>query len=258
MKHRYGRARLLDGREVFLEDSAGGAVLTKAPWLGGAHTGECVTESAIARRLCPVTPSKIVCVGRNYAAHAAELGNEVPEEPLLFFKPLSSLIGPDDAVELPPPELSTRVEHEVELGVVIGRRLKRASVEECRTALFGYTIVGDVTARDLQRRDKQWTRGKGLDTFCPVGPAVVTGVDTSSLRIRCSVDEVVRQDGSTSQMIFSPADLVAFISAAMTLEPGDLVVTGTPAGVGPLVDGNRMRLEIEELGQLDLPVRATI
>ncbi len=256
MKRRYARVALTDGRCVFVEETSERAVLTCAPWLGGEPTGERVVDSAIARRLCPVVPGKIVCVGRNYAAHAAELGNEIPEEPLLFMKPTSSLLDPGGTIELPPTHLSARVEHEVELGVVVGRRLKRASIEACAEAIFGYTIVGDITARDLQRREKQWTRGKGLDTFCPVGPEVVSGIDAGALGVRCSVDGELRQDGSTAHMIVSPPALLAFVCEAMTLEPGDLLVTGTPAGVGPLVDGNRVRMEIDELGVLELAVRA--
>lgn len=258
-KRRVARVVLEDGREAFVEvRSEGGelAVLDRAPWHGGEPTGERASPRAVVRWLAPVVPRKIVCVGRNYAAHAAEFGNEVPEEPLLFMKPTSSLLDPGGAIELPPASLSERVEHEVELGVVVGRRLKRASTDECAAGIFGYTIVGDITARDLQRREKQWTRGKGLDTFCPVGPEVVAGVDARALGVRCFVDGEKRQDGSTAQMIFAPPALLAFICEAMTLEPGDLVVTGTPAGVGPLAAGNRVRMEIDELGALELDVVA--
>lgn len=246
---------LRDGRAVFADHGEGFAALTAAPWLGGEPTGETFSEDAIARQLAPVMPSKIVCVGRNYAEHAAELGNEVPEEPLLFMKPPSSLLDPGGTIELLPASLSMRVEHEVELGVVVGRALKRATIDECAAGVFGYTIVGDITARDLQRREKQWTRGKGADTFCPVGPAVVSGVDASALGVRCFVDGARRQNGTTAHMLFKPAALLAFIAEAMTLEPGDLVVTGTPAGVGPLSHGNRVRFEIDELGVLELDVR---
>lgn len=255
MKRRIVRASLRDGREVFAEGSERYTVLTAAPWLGGERTDETFDDAGVARWLAPVTPRKIVCVGRNYAAHAAELGNEVPEEPLLFLKPPSSLLDPGGTIELLPASLSTRVEHEVELGVVVGRRLKAASVDECAAGIFGYTVVGDITARDLQRREKQWTRGKGADTFCPVGPAVVSGIDVSALGVRCYVDGELRQDGTTAHMLFAPPALLAFITQAMTLEPGDLVVTGTPAGVGPLVHENRVRLEIDEVGAIELDVR---
>ncbi len=254
MSH-YARVLLDDGRRAFAETSDGVELLDRAPWLGGRRA-ERVDAARVIRRLAPVEPGKIVCIGRNYAEHAKELGNEVPEEPLLFMKPTSSLLDPGGVIELPPASLSARVEHEVELGVVIGKPLRRATAEECAAAIFGYTVVGDITARDLQRKEKQWTRAKGMDTFCPVGPEVVSGIDASDLGIRCRVDGELRQDGSTAQMIFSPAAICAFISQAMTLAPGDLVVTGTPAGVGPLADGNRVELEIDGIGSLELTVRA--
>lgn len=257
MIRRFARVVLTDGREVFVEVGEEYAVLDGAPWLGGAVTGERLGHHAILRRRVPVAPGKIICVGRNYAAHAAEFGNEVPEEPLLFMKPSSSLLDPGGTIELPPPSLSVRTEHEVELGVVVGTRLKRASAEECAHGIFGYTIVGDITARDVQRREKQWTRGKGMDTYCPVGPEVVSGLDAGALGVRCYVDDELRQDGNTAQLLFGPSVLLAFISEAMTLEPGDLLVTGTPSGVGPLVHGNRVRMEIDGLGALELTVRAS-
>ena len=197
---------------------------------------------------CPVTPSKIVCIGRNYAAHAKELGNEVPAEPLLFLKPPSSLIGPEGVIVLPPE--SSRVEHEAELGVVIGRRVRSVSRAEALSAIFGYTCVCDVTARDLQRKDGQWTRAKGFDTFCPVGPWIETEADPSSLAVVCRVNGEVRQDGVTSQMIFDVPTLIAYVSRVMTLEPGDLLVTGTPEGVGLLAPGDALEVEIERVGVL--------
>jgi len=257
MIRRYARVLLADGRDVYVDATEGFAVLERAPWLGGQPTGELVPGAEVVRRRAPVAPGKIVCVGRNYAAHAAEFGNEVPEEPLLFLKPTSSLLDPGGVIELPPPSLSERTEHEVELGVVVGSRLKRASAEACAQGIFGYTIVGDITARDLQRREKQWTRGKGLDTYCPVGPDVVTGIDAGALGVRCFVNDQKRQDGNTAQMVFAPPALLAFIAEAMTLEPGDLIVTGTPSGVGPLEHGDQIRLEIDGLGALELTVRAS-
>lgn len=221
------------------------ALLDAAPWLGGKPVREL---NASHLRLCPVTPSKIVCVGRNYAAHAAELGNEVPKEPLLFLKPPSSLLAPDTSIELPLE--SERVEHEGELGVVIATRLRRASATEAREAIFGYVPANDVTARDIQRADVQFTRGKGFDTFCPVGPFIETELDPSDLAIRVRVNDELRQDGRTSAMIHGVFDLVAYISNVMTLEPGDLILTGTPAGVGPLRDGDRVEVEIEGLDPL--------
>jgi 2-keto-4-pentenoate hydratase/2-oxohepta-3-ene-1,7-dioic acid hydratase in catechol pathway len=253
---RYARVLLQDGRVVFVTLPYF-RVLDRAPWLGGEETGAVVGAGELRRTLTPVVPSKIICIGRNYAAHARELGNDIPEEPLLFLKPTSALLDPDGTVELPAKNLSQQVEHEVELGVVIGERLSRADEASAARAIFGYTVVGDITARDLQKREKQWTRAKGMDTFCPVGPAIECGIDPSDLAIRCRVDGELRQDGSTSQMIFSPPALLVFISAAITLEPGDLVVTGTPAGVGPLVHGNRVEMEIERIGVLAFDVRSS-
>jgi 2-keto-4-pentenoate hydratase/2-oxohepta-3-ene-1,7-dioic acid hydratase in catechol pathway len=264
MPRRFARLVLPDGRicHAELRDGAA-AVLDRAPWCGGVPTGDELPgfdptgHGAGGRLLCPVVPSKIVCVGRNYRAHAAELGNPLPSEPLLFLKPPSALLGPDETLELPPPELSSRVEHEVELGLVIGRRVRRASLAQAAEAIFGYTVVGDITARDLQSKDKQWTRAKGMDGFCPVGPVVVSELEPASLAIRCRVNDVTRQSGSTADMVFSPAAIVAYASETMTLEPGDLLATGTPEGVGPLVDGDRLVLEIEGIGALGVWVRAS-
>ena len=200
----------------------------------------------------PVRPSKIVCIGRNYAAHAKELGNEVPAEPLMFFKPPSSLIGPNASVVLRAE--SEKVEHEAELGVVIGKRASRVSREDALSYVFGYTCVNDVTARDLQKKDGQWSRAKGFDTFCPVGPWIETDLDPRDLSVRCLVDGAVRQDGRTSQMMFDVPTLVAYISRAFTLEPGDLIATGTPEGVGPMPAGSRVTVAIEKLGELAVDV----
>jgi 2-keto-4-pentenoate hydratase/2-oxohepta-3-ene-1,7-dioic acid hydratase in catechol pathway len=199
-------------------------------------------------------PSKIVCVGRNYAEHAKELGNAVPERPLLFFKPPSALIGPGEAILLP--AASARVEHEAEIGVVIGRRLRHASAAKAEAGIGGFTCVNDVTARDLQKVDGQWARAKGFDTFCPAGPAVVKGLDWRTLEVIGRVNGVERQRGNTAQMIFSIPDLLSYISAIMTLEPGDLVATGTPAGVGPLSPGDVVEVEIPGIGVLSNPVRS--
>ncbi|HEX5003921.1 MAG TPA: fumarylacetoacetate hydrolase family protein [Gemmatimonadales bacterium] len=199
-------------------------------------------------------PSKIVCVGRNYAEHARELGNAVPERPLLFFKPPSAIIPPGAAIVLP--AASSQVEHEAEIGVVIGRRLSRASAEQAEAGIGGFTCVNDVTARDLQKTDGQWARAKGFDTFCPTGPAVVPGLDWRTLEVIGRVNGVERQRGTTSQMIFDIPRVLAYISAVMTLEPGDLVATGTPAGVGPLADGDVVEVEIPGVGVLSNPVRS--
>jgi 2-keto-4-pentenoate hydratase/2-oxohepta-3-ene-1,7-dioic acid hydratase in catechol pathway len=208
---------------------------------------------ADVRLLSPILPSKIVCVGRNYADHAAEHDAPVPAEPLLFLKPSTSVIGPADAIRLPPQ--STRVEHEAELAAVIGppgaRRADRAAAGR---AIFGWTCANDVTARDLQHADGQWTRAKGFDSFCPLGPWITTGVDTSDLEVRCEVNEEVRQLGRTGEMVFDPASLVSYVSHVMTLLPGDIVLTGTPAGVGPLHAGDTVVVRIDGVGELSNPV----
>lgn len=210
---------------------------------------------AEVRLSAPVAPSKIVCVGRNYADHAAELGNAMPSEPLLFLKPPSAIVAHEEAIYLP--RASERVEHEGELGVVIGRRCKNlADDADPLSYVFGYTCLNDVTARDLQRRDVQFTRGKSFDTFCPVGPVVVTGTDPSDLRVTTRVNGQTRQDARTSLMAFPVPFLIRYISRVMTLEPGDLIATGTPAGVGALQDGDVVEVEIEGIGILRNPVRA--
>ncbi|WP_084557360.1 fumarylacetoacetate hydrolase family protein [Hamadaea tsunoensis] len=213
---------------------------------------------ADVRLLSPILPSKVVCVGRNYAAHAAELGHEVPKEPLLFLKPTTSVIGPMDPIRLPPQ--SHQVEHEAELAVVIGatgaRRVDRA---DALKTVFGYTCANDVTARDLQKADVQFTRAKGFDSFCPLGPWITTGADVSDLEVRCEVgpapqDQDVRQLGRTSQFIFDVATVVSYVSHVMTLLPGDVILTGTPAGVGPLTEGDFVSVTVEGLGTLTNPV----
>ncbi|MBX7268527.1 fumarylacetoacetate hydrolase family protein [Micromonospora sp. Llam7] len=210
------------------------------------------------RLLSPILPSKVVCVGRNYAEHAAEHGHEVPKEPLLFLKPSTSVIGPRDAIRLP--EFSRQVEHEAELAVVIGapgaRRADRAAAER---AIFGYTCANDVTARDLQRSDSQWTRAKGFDSFCPIGPWITTGLDVTDLEIRCEVgrdpeEMEVRQLGRTRDMVFDVPALVSYVSHVMTLLPGDVVLTGTPAGVSPLAEGDTVSVRIDGIGELVNPV----
>jgi 2-keto-4-pentenoate hydratase/2-oxohepta-3-ene-1,7-dioic acid hydratase in catechol pathway len=200
--------------------------------------------------LPPVTPSKIVCVGRNYRDHAKELGNEVPAEPLLFFKPPSSLMGHKGMVQMPPQ--SERIDFEGELALVIGRRAtKLAADADWKSYIRGYSIANDVTARDLQKKDGQWARAKGFDTFCPVGPIVSTDVDVEKgLTVETHVNGELRQHGSTLDFIFSIPELLAYITAAITLEAGDLVLTGTPAGVGPLSAGDRVDVSISGLGML--------
>jgi 2-keto-4-pentenoate hydratase/2-oxohepta-3-ene-1,7-dioic acid hydratase in catechol pathway len=216
--------------------------LTDPPWVAASTPDGSRTLWTESDLLCPVAPTKIVCVGRNYAAHARELGNEVPSEPLLFFKPPSSLIGPGETVVLPPE--SERIEHEAELGVIIGKRARNLDAPEVAAAIFGFVIVNDVSARDLQKKDGQWARAKGFDTFCPTGPWIETELSPEDLRIRCRVNGGVRQDGRTSRMVFSVSALVAYISRIMTLEPGDLIATGTPDGVGPLLSGDVCEIDI--------------
>lgn len=226
-------------------------VLDAPPWQGGKDTGRKLAFSAQDLR-CPVRPSKIVCVGRNYAKHARELGQEVPSEPLLFLKPPSSLIGPGDAVRLPAD--SRRVEYEAELTVVIGQRTKDAAPDATRKAILGYTCACDVTARDLQRKDVQFTRAKGFDTFCPVGPWIETDLDPTAIAVRCRVNGETRQDGTTADMLFDVPTLVAYISRVMTLEPGDIILTGTPDGVGPVSSGDRIEVDIGGIGVLAVGV----
>ncbi len=204
--------------------------------------------------LAPVVPGKIICVGRNYAAHAAEHDADVPEYPLIFLKPPSSLIGPGDAIVLPPQ--SQRVEHEGELALVVGKPGRWLQPDEAIEIVFGYTIANDVTARDLQRKDGQWTRGKGFDTFCPIGPWIDTSFDPADSMLSCHVNEELRQMAPTRDMVFSITDLLVFISSVMTLEPGDLILTGTPAGVGLLSAGDTVSVKIERLGELSNPVVA--
>lgn len=215
------------------EDSVGLRLLDKAPWLGGRETGAIVHQ---AERLVPVQPSKIICVGRNYRVHAQELGNEVPKEPLLFFKPPSALtLG---AIVLPPQ--SQQVDYEAELGLVMGKD----------GAVFGLICVNDVTARDLQKKDGQWTRAKGFDTFCPVSASVVTNIDWLGLDVVCRCNGVEKQRGNTRDFVFTVPTLIAYIAQAMTLEPGDLILTGTPAGVGPLQPGDTVEVDIKGVGLL--------
>lgn len=200
-----------------------------------------------------VRPSKIVCVGRNYLAHAKELGNEVPAVPMLFLKPPSAVIGPGSPIVLPP--TSRQVEYEAEIGVVIGRRLRQVTEADAIGGVEGFVCLNDVTCRDLQKTDGQWGRAKGYDTFCPVGPAVARGLDWRGLEVIGRVNGEVRQRAPSSEMHFSIPYLISFISGIMTLEPGDLIATGTPAGVGPLRHGDVVEVEIPGVGILSNPVQ---
>lgn len=204
------------------------------------------------RLLAPVLPGKIVCVGRNYEEHAKELNNPVPDIPLLFLKPPSSVIAIGEKIVLPPQ--SHQVDHEGELVAVIGKRGRWIPPERALQHVFGYTIANDVTARDLQRRDVQFTRGKGFDTFCPLGPWIETEFDLTDALVTCRVNNEMRQMASTREMIFSVPQLIAFISSVMTLEVGDIILTGTPAGVGPLAANDVVEVSIEGIGTLRNPV----
>jgi len=202
--------------------------------------------------LCPCQVTKIVAVGRNYAAHAAEHGDEVPSQPLIFLKPPSAVIGPGESVVCPPQ--SAQVEHEAELAVVIGRRARRVPAADAWDHVLGYTCANDVTARDLQRSDGQWSRAKGFDTFAPLGPWIVTELDPTDLNVVCRVNGRVTQQASTADMVFKIPQLIEYISAAMTLEPGDVILTGTPEGVSPIQPGDEVEVEIAGIGALRNPV----
>jgi 2-keto-4-pentenoate hydratase/2-oxohepta-3-ene-1,7-dioic acid hydratase in catechol pathway len=204
------------------------------------------------RLLAPVIPSKIICVGRNYLAHVKEHQADVPSVPLLFLKPPSSVINPNESIVIPPQ--SQQVEHEAELVVVIGKKGRWIRPENVHEHILGYTIGNDVTARDLQRQDDQWTRAKGFDSFCPIGPWIETDFDPAHAMISCYVNGEMRQMASTHEMIFNITQLMAFASSIMTLEPGDLIFTGTPSGVTPLQAGDQVRITIEGIGSLDNPV----
>jgi len=238
-----------------LEDASGASV---GPVEGSPFDDFRRLETAYAleevRLLAPVLPGKIICVGRNYVEHAKEHNAEVPEVPLLFLKPPSSVIGPGEAIVLPPQ--SQRVEHEAELVIVFSKSGRWIPPEDSLDYVLGYTIGVDVTARDLQRRDGQWTRAKGFDTFCPLGPWIETDFDSADGVITCSVNGEMRQMASTRDMVFSVRQLIAFASSVMTLEPGDVLLTGTPAGVGPLLPGDMIEVTIEGLGTLRNPVVA--
>jgi len=209
-----------------------------------------------ARLLPPCAPTKIVCVGRNYAEHAKELGNEPPSEPLIFLKPPSSLIASGDAIVYP--KLSERVDFEGELGVVIGKRARKIAAADAGGYIVGYTCVNDVTARDLQKKDGQWTRGKGFDTFCAVGPCIIRNEDANlrNFRVQTFVDGVKKQDAPITDMLFGVNEIVQYVTAVMTLEPGDLIATGTPPGVGPLLAGSKVQVVIEGIGILENTVIA--
>ena len=209
---------------------------------------EGVVPLSHAELLAPVVPTKVVCVGLNYRGHVDEMGHEMPDEPVIFLKPSTAVIGPQTPIVMP--KGAGRVDYEAELGVVIGRRTHRAGAREAEANILGYTCGNDVTARDLQTLDGQWTRAKGFDTFCPVGPWVETDVDPRDLLVECYVNGKRTQSARTSEMIFGVPDLVSFISNVMTLVPGDIVLTGTPSGIGPIATGDTVEVRIEGVGSL--------
>jgi len=235
-----GRYGLVEGDDVYAVE---GEVF------GDLKRGKRVGSLSELRLLAPCQPTKVVAVGLNYAAHAAESQKEVPAEPILFLKPPSAVIGPGENIVYP--SISQWVDHEAELAAVVGRRARNVAAEEALDYLLGYTCGNDVSARDLQRRDGQWARGKGFDTFCPLGPWIVTDLEPGDLAIACRVNGQVRQDSRTSYMVFSVAELVAHVTQVMTLEPGDVILTGTPAGIGPLQRGDQVEVEIEGVGVLE-------
>lgn len=256
-----GRPRLgrIHGQAVGIETMAGLRVEPVAGDLLGQvqPTGEAWLEASSLRLLPPVVPSKIIGIGSNYRDHAAEMGRPLPTVPKVFLKPPSAVIGPGEPIPLPPG--TARVDHEAELAVVLGRTLSRSRPEDCLAAVAGYTCLNDVTARDLQQIDGVFARAKGFDGFCPIGPWLVRGLDPSALAVRCWLRQpdgvLVRvQDGNTDQLVFGIAQLLAFVSGIMTLWPGDVIATGTPAGVGPMRAGQRVYVDIEGIGVLDNPV----
>jgi len=248
---RFARIRTAHGDRYGRIEGDRALILDAAPWDDGKATGETPTI-ADGDLLCPVDARKIFGIGKNYKAHANEMGGDVPKEPLVFAKATSSLLGPGGTVLLP--SESVRVDYEAELGVVIGRRCRRVSVDEALSCVFGYTVVCDVTARDLQFGDGQWTRAKSFDTFCPVGPHVVTGIDPGELDLRLTIRGETRQAANTRDMVFDVARLVSHVSSFATLEPGDLIATGTPDGVGPLAEGDEVDVSISDVGSLSFRV----
>lgn len=246
-------ARLaLDGSPWAMEEGGAWRLLDAAPWCDGAPTDRVVAGDTAL--LAPVAPSKVIGIASNYRAHAAEMGKPVPSQPKIFLMPPTAIIGPGEAI--PRPGASVRVDHEAELVAVIGRRAADVSVKSALEHVFGYTCGNDVTARDYQQADGVFARAKGFDGFAPAGPVVVQGLDPADVRVRGWVNGALRQDGRSSDMVFDVATLVSFVSHIMTLLPGDLIYTGTPAGVGPLVVGDVVDVEIDGIGRLSNPVHA--
>ncbi|GAB76613.1 2-keto-4-pentenoate hydratase/2-oxohepta-3-ene-1,7-dioic acid hydratase (catechol pathway) [Austwickia chelonae] len=242
----YGVVMSEDGVPTWLAQVNGDPLYSRVAPTGVRH------ELGDVRLLAPVIPrSKVIGIGRNYAAHAAELGHEVPAEPLVFLKPNTSVCGPDDPVVMP--DFSTEVHYEGELAVIIGRMCKDVPVEQVPDVVLGYTCANDVTARDIQRSDDQWSRAKGADTFCPLGPWIETELDPTDVEVRTRLDGRTVQEASTSLMVYPVAELVSYVSRIFTLLPGDVILTGTPVGVGPVEPGQRVEVEIEGIGSLSNP-----
>jgi 2-keto-4-pentenoate hydratase/2-oxohepta-3-ene-1,7-dioic acid hydratase in catechol pathway len=241
----YVRFRLNGKARWGLKEGQSVKALAAAPWEGEALTGESFEHSAL-ELLAPAEPSKIVCVGLNYRDHAEEMKMVLPEEPLIFMKALSSLQDPGKEIRLP--RISSRVDYEAELAIVIGKRVGPGHDED--DAIFGYTCANDVTARDLQKKDGQWTRAKGFDTFCPLGPVLVRGLNPASLSVECLVNGKAVQSSGTENLIFRPEQIVHFIAQVMTLLPGDVILTGTPAGIGQLKAGDEVEVRIDQIGSL--------
>jgi 2-keto-4-pentenoate hydratase/2-oxohepta-3-ene-1,7-dioic acid hydratase in catechol pathway len=237
-----------------LEDDATITVITGDPIYSGIQKTAATVPVSAVRLLAPVIPrSKVVCIGKNYADHAAEMGGVVPDEPIIFLKPNTSVIGPHDTIVWP--EMSERIDHESELAIVIGRLCKDVPLERVNDVIFGYTIANDVTARDLQKKDGQWTRAKSFDTFCPLGPWIDTDFIPGTQKITATVNGEVKQSATLSDMIFKVPEIINFVSRVMTLLPGDIILTGTPAGIGPMVAGADATMAIEGLGELTNKVR---
>ena len=248
----YGVVHGLDADGIPTADTV--VDLLKSHPYGELERADVVLPLGACKVLAPVLPSKIVCIGKNYADHAREMGGEPPAEPVIFIKPNTAVVGPNDPIQLP--WQSERVDHEAELAIVIGRIARNVKREEALMYVLGYTLANDVTARDLQNRDGQWTRAKGFDTFCPLGPWIVNDFDPSDKLIMCVVDGDVRQRASTADMIHDVESIIEFVSSVMTLLPGDVILTGTPAGIGPMTDGQSVTVTVQGLGALTNPVRA--
>jgi 2-keto-4-pentenoate hydratase/2-oxohepta-3-ene-1,7-dioic acid hydratase in catechol pathway len=232
-----------------LEDETTIRAIASDPLYAGVHKLETTVLLKDVRLLAPVIPrSKVVCIGKNYADHAAEMGSDVPEEPIIFLKPNTSVIGPNDLIQWP--SSSERVDHEAELAIVISKICKEVPKERVKDVIFGYTIANDVTARDLQKRDGQWTRGKGFDSFCPLGPWIDTDFQPGDQAITATVDGELKQSAKLSEMIFKVPEIIQFVTNVMTLLPGDVILTGTPAGIGPLNQNGEVAISIAGLGTL--------